>query len=66
MTAVLSPATPQEAAATLAEASRERATVTVVGGGTRCAPRPPDPAADRDCARPASGPWWPTSRPTSR
>ena len=67
VTAVLSPSTPQEAAAALAEAGRARATVAVVGGGTRSRRGRPGPRRGPRAAhgRPAPA-WWPTSRPTSR
>lgn len=48
MTAALSPSTPGELAAALAQASRERAGVTVVGGGTRSRRGRPHPAAGRE------------------
>ena len=48
MTAALSPATPQEAAAALAEATAARASVAVVGGGTRSRRGRPGPPADRE------------------
>ncbi|HEX2508021.1 MAG TPA: FAD-binding protein [Miltoncostaeaceae bacterium] len=47
MTEALSPATPQEAAAALAEASEARASVGVVGGGTRSRRGRPAPPPDR-------------------
>ena len=48
MTTALSPATPQEAAAALAEATAARASVAVVGGGTRSRRGRPAPPADRE------------------
>ena len=48
MTAVLSPSTPEEAASALAEASRARESVAVVGGGTRSRRGRPCPAPDRE------------------
>ncbi len=48
MTAVLSPSTPEEAAAALAEASRARESVSVVGGGTRSRRGRPRQAPDRE------------------
>jgi glycolate oxidase FAD binding subunit len=47
VTEALSPATPQEAAAALAEASADRASVGVVGGGTRSRRGRPGPPPDR-------------------
>jgi glycolate oxidase FAD binding subunit len=48
VTAVLEPTSPHEAAAALAAASRERAVVSVVGGGTRSRRGRPAPPADRE------------------
>ncbi len=48
MTEVLSPASPQDAAAALAEATAARASVNVVGGGTRSRRGRPGPPPDRE------------------
>jgi glycolate oxidase FAD binding subunit len=48
VTETLSPASPQEAAAALAEATAARASVGVVGGGTRARRGRPGPAPDRE------------------
>ena len=48
MTAVLSPSTPEEAAAALAEASRAHESVSVVGGGTRSRRGRPRQPPDRE------------------
>jgi glycolate oxidase FAD binding subunit len=48
VTEVLAPATPREAAAALADASAARASVGVVGGGTRSRRGRPGPPPDRE------------------
>lgn len=48
MTAVVAPASPEEAAAALADASAARAAVVVVGGGTRSRRGRPAPPPDRE------------------
>ena len=59
------PATPQECAAALAEASAAGEAVDVVGGGTRSRVGRPGPAAPRRLRDDRHAPAWSTtSRPT--
>ena len=66
MTAVLSPSTPRELAALLRRRAGERASVTVVGGGTRSRRGRPSPAADREVRTAGLRAVVAHSRPTSR